>query len=63
MSNHRKIFIKNLIVDVFIGVHDFEKKNKQRVVINVEVDVEACGAVPIILPVCKDAIQDSTLVP
>lgn len=40
MSNHRKIFIKNLIVDVFIGVHDFEKKNKQRVVINVEVDVD-----------------------
>jgi len=33
----RKVFIKNLILDVFIGIHNFEKKKKQRVRFNVEV--------------------------
>ena len=33
----RKVFIKNLILDVFIGIHNFEKKKKQRVRFNIEV--------------------------
>jgi dihydroneopterin aldolase len=33
----RKVFIKNLILNVFIGIHNFEKKKKQRVRFNVEV--------------------------
>ena len=33
----RKIIIKNLVLNVFIGIHDFEKKKKQRVRFNIEV--------------------------
>ena len=33
----RKVFIKNLILNVFIGIHNFEKKRKQRVRFNIEV--------------------------
>ena len=33
----RKVFIKNLILNVFIGIHNFEKKSKQRVRFNIEV--------------------------
>jgi dihydroneopterin aldolase len=33
----RKVFIKNLVLNVFIGIHNFEKKKKQRVRFNIEV--------------------------
>ena len=33
----RKVIIKNLILNIFIGIHDFEKKKKQRVRFNIEV--------------------------
>ena len=33
----RKIIIKNLILNIFIGIHNFEKKKKQRVRFNIEV--------------------------
>ena len=33
----RKVFIKNLILNVLIGIHNFEKKKKQRVRFNLEV--------------------------
>ena len=33
----RKIIIKNLVLNIFIGIHDFEKKKKQRVRFNIEV--------------------------
>ena len=33
----RKVFIKNLILNVFVGIHNFEKKKKQRVRFNIEV--------------------------
>ena len=33
----RKVFIKNLILNVLIGIHNFEKKKKQRVRFNIEV--------------------------
>ena len=33
----RKVFIKNLVLNIFIGIHNFEKKKKQRVRFNIEV--------------------------
>ena len=33
----RKVIIKNLILNLFIGIHNFEKKKKQRVRFNIEV--------------------------
>tara|TARA_A100000164_G_C21883677_1_gene761571 strand:+ start:290 stop:685 length:396 start_codon:yes stop_codon:yes gene_type:complete len=33
----RKIIIKNLLLKIFIGIHDFEKKKKQRVRLNIEI--------------------------
>ena len=38
----RKVFIKNLILNVFIGIHNFEKKKKQRVRFNIEVVTNPC---------------------
>ena len=32
----RKVFIKNLILNVFIGIHNFEKKKKQKERFNIE---------------------------
>tara|TARA_X000000950_G_scaffold52051_1_gene61609 strand:- start:770 stop:1165 length:396 start_codon:yes stop_codon:yes gene_type:complete len=34
----RKVIIKNLVLNIFIGVHDFEKKKKQKVRFNIEVE-------------------------
>ena len=34
----RKVIIKNLILNIFIGIHDFEKKKKQNVRFNIEVE-------------------------
>ena len=33
----RKVIIKNLILNMFIGIHNFEKRKKQRVRFNIEV--------------------------
>ena len=33
----RKVIIKNLVLNIFIGIHSFEKKKKQRVRFNIEV--------------------------
>jgi dihydroneopterin aldolase len=33
----KKIILKNFETECSIGIHDFEKKNKQRVLINIEV--------------------------
>ena len=33
----RKVVIKNLILNIFIGIHDFEKKKKQRVRFNIDI--------------------------
>ena len=35
----RKIFLKNYVLPISIGVHDFEKQAPQRIVINVELYV------------------------
>mgnify|MGYP000090536705 FL=1 len=33
----RKVLIKNLILNIFIGIHNFEKKKKQKVRFNIEI--------------------------
>ena len=33
----RKIIFKNLVLNIFIGIHNFEKKKKQKVRFNIEV--------------------------
>ena len=33
----RKVIIKDLILKFLVGIHNFEKKNKQRVKINIEI--------------------------
>ena len=37
----RKVIIKNLILNIFIGIHDFEKKKKQRVRFNIDVETNS----------------------
>ena len=33
----RKVFIKDLTLNIFIGIHNFEKKKKQKVRFNIEI--------------------------
>ena len=36
----RKVIIKNLILNIFIGIHNFEKKKKQRERFNIEINTD-----------------------
>ena len=36
----RKVIIKNLILNVLVGIHNFEKKKKQRVRFNIEINTD-----------------------
>ena len=36
----RKIFIKDLLLKILVGIHSFEKKKKQRVKFNVEINTD-----------------------
>ncbi len=36
-----KIFIKDLVIEMFAGIYDHEKANKQHVIINITLDVES----------------------
>ena len=36
----KKVIIKNLILNIFVGIHSFEKKKKQRVRFNIEIDTD-----------------------
>ena len=36
----RKVIIKNLVLNIFIGIHNFEKKKKQRVRFNIEINTD-----------------------
>jgi 7,8-dihydroneopterin aldolase/epimerase/oxygenase len=42
----RRIFLRDHVVDVQIGAHDFEKKQTQRVVFNVELFVPYADSTP-----------------
>jgi dihydroneopterin aldolase len=41
----RRIFLRNFETRISIGVHDFEKQAKQRVVINVDLYLEPAGRI------------------
>ena len=43
----RRLFLRNHAVDIDIGVHDFEKQGKQRVLINVELFVPLAESTPV----------------
>ena len=45
----RKVIIKDLILNIFVGIHNFEKKKKQRVRFNVEILTN-----PYVIPNNKD---------
>ena len=45
----RKVIIKDLILNILVGIHNFEKKNKQRVKFNIEVLTD-----PYVSPNIKD---------
>lgn len=42
----RRIFLRNHVVDVRIGAHDFEKQQSQRVIFNVEMFVPYAHSTP-----------------
>ena len=42
----RRLFLRNHVVDVRIGAHDFEKHAPQRIVLNVELFVPLEGSTP-----------------
>lgn len=39
LANCRRLFLKNFEISMNIGVHDFEKKGEQRVIVNVDLYV------------------------
>ena len=45
----RKVIIKDLILNIFIGIHNFEKKERQRVKFNIEILTN-----PYVIPNNKD---------
>jgi len=45
----RKVIIKDLILNIFVGIHSFEKKKKQRVKFNIEILTD-----PYVSPNSKD---------
>ena len=45
----RKVIIKNVILNIFVGIHNFEKKKKQRVRFNIEINTD-----PNLIPNNKD---------
>ncbi len=42
--SYRRVFIHNLLLDVFIGIYDFEKEKSQAVQISMDVFVPETGA-------------------
>ena len=44
-AHNRRIFLRNFETRISIGVHDFEKQAKQRVVINVDLYLEPGGRI------------------
>ena len=36
----KRVIIKNLILNIFVGIHNFEKKKKQRVRFNIEINTD-----------------------
>ena len=40
-KSKRKVIIKNLIIDMFVGIHAFEKRKKQRVKFNITITTDS----------------------
>ena len=38
---HKKIIVKDLVLHLFVGIHDFEKKRKQRVRFNIDISTDS----------------------
>ena len=38
----RKVIIKDLTLNIFVGIHNFEKKKRQRVKFNIEILTNPC---------------------
>jgi dihydroneopterin aldolase len=47
LADCRRLFLRNYEVNINIGVHDFEKRGEQRVVINVELFVPLALSTPV----------------
>ncbi|CAD6523921.1 dihydroneopterin aldolase [Paraburkholderia sabiae] len=47
LADCRRLFLRNYEVHINIGVHDFEKRGEQRVVINVELFVPLAQSTPV----------------
>ena len=47
LADCRRLFLRNYEVNINIGVHDFEKRGEQRVVINVELFVPLAQTTPV----------------
>jgi len=46
LSNCRRLFLKNFEINMNIGVHEFEKKGEQRIVINIDLYVALSDNTP-----------------
>jgi len=46
LTNCRRLFLRNYEVNINIGVHDFEKKGEQRVLINVDLYIPLAQSTP-----------------
>ena len=46
LSNCRRLFLRNYEVNINIGVHEFEKKGEQRVLINVDLYIPLATSTP-----------------
>lgn len=46
LSNCRRLFLRNYEVQINIGVHEFEKKGEQRVLINVDLYIPLAASTP-----------------
>lgn len=46
LADCRRLFLRNYEVNINIGVHDFEKKGEQRVVINVDLYIPLAQSTP-----------------
>lgn len=47
LSNCRRLFLRNYEVQINIGVHEFEKKGEQRVLINVDLFIPLAVSTPV----------------
>ncbi|MBL8481999.1 MAG: dihydroneopterin aldolase [Rhodocyclaceae bacterium] len=52
-TSHRKLFLRDLVANFSIGVHEFERRAPQRVVINIEIWLPLAAALS-----QRDALED-----